>query len=151
MGISLWRGKFNRSEGTVTLDRAAGVGEVRVEVDIASVDFGHDDMNKEARGSGILDADAHPRASYHGTLAGFVDGEPTRVDGELTLHGVTRPLVLRIAHFHCIAHPLHQRELCGVDAQASIDRAEFGIDAGRDYGFDMTVALRIQAEAVAVP
>ena len=42
------------------------------------------------------------------------------------------------------------RELCGADAVATFQRDAFGIDAGKDYGFDMTVTLRIQAEAVAV-
>jgi len=150
MGISFWRGKFNASSGRIVLDKAAGTGTVEVDIDVASIDFGLDAMNDKARSADLFDADAHPRASYRGTLAGFVDGAPTRVDGELTLRGVTRPVQLEIARFKCLPHPLHGRELCGADAQATIQRDTFGISAGKDYGFDMDVALRIQVEAVAV-
>ena len=72
------------------------------------------------------------------------------MEGELSLRGVTRPLALEINSFKCMPHPLHRRELCGADAVATFQRDAFGIDAGKDYGFDMTVTLRIQAEAVAV-
>lgn len=147
-GLSVWRGKFNRSSGTVVLDREAGTGTVNIEVDIASIDFGHDEMNDHARKPDLFDATAFPTATYTGTLAGFVDGKPTRVDGELTLHGVTKPVVLAIRTFKCMEHPMLKRELCGADATVTLDRAEFGISAGKDYGFDMAVPLRIQVEAV---
>lgn len=148
-GLSVWRGKFNSNTGSVVLDREAGTGTVRIEVDIASIDFGHDEMNEHARKPDLFDVAAFPTATYTGTLAGFSDGRPTRVDGELTLHGVTKPVVLTIHSFKCMPHPLHQRELCGADASTTLDRADFGISAGKDYGFDMAVPLRIQVEAVA--
>lgn len=148
-GLSVWRGKFNRSEGRIVLDREARTGQVDVRIDTASIDFGLDAMDEQARSDMLLDVAKYPEARYTGTLAGFRDGAPTRVEGSLTLHGVTRPLTLEIRRFKCMRHPLHKRELCGADAHATFDRAEFGIDAGRDYGFDMAVALRIQVEAVA--
>lgn len=148
-GLSVWRGKFNSNTGSVVLDREAGTGTVRIEVDIASIDFGHDDMNEHARKPDLFDATAFPTATYTGTLTGFSDGKPTRVDGELTLHGVTKPVVLTIHSFKCMPHPVHQRELCGADASTTLDRADFGISAGKDYGFNMAVPLRIQVEAVA--
>jgi polyisoprenoid-binding protein YceI len=67
----------------------------------------------------------------------------------LTLHGVTRPVTLKLALFKCIMHPMLKRELCGADAMGTIRRDEFGLTAGKDYGFKMDVALRIQVEAVA--
>ncbi len=149
-GLSVWRGKFNTSQGTVRMDRAAGSGRLEVVVDTASVDYGLDAMNEAARGPGLLDTARWPQARYSGRLVDFVDGRPTRVQGELTLRGVTRPLDLEIRSFKCMPHPLHRRELCGADAAASFRRDDFGIDAGKDYGFDMRVTLRIQVEAVAV-
>ena len=148
-GLSVWRGKFNRSGGSVTLDREAGTGQLDVVVDTASVDFGLDAMDEHARGEGLLDVAQWPQARYTGRLVDFVDGRPTRVEGELTLRGVTRPLALEVRSFKCMPHPLHGRELCGADALATFQRDDFGIDAGKDYGFDMAVTLRIQVEAVA--
>ena len=62
---------------------------------------------------------------------------------------MTRPVLLKIGHFKCVPHPLLKRELCGADASATIQRDEFRLDAGKDYGFRMDVDLRIQVEAVA--
>ena len=147
MGMSHWRGKFNRSSGSVLLDKAEGKGSVEVEIDVASVDFGLDALNTVATGKELFDTAKYPKATYRGELADFVGGAPTRVRGQLTLHGVTRPVELRITRFKCMPHPLSKRDWCGADAEASFDRSQFGLDAGKDYGFDMTVALRIQVEA----
>lgn len=148
MGLSVWRGKFDRSSGTIVLDKAKGNGIVDVRVDIASVDYGLDAMNEHARGADLLDAAKFPQAAYKGRLEGFRKGMPSRVVGDLTLHGVTRPLELKILSFKCMPHPMKKREVCGADALASFDRSDFGITAGRDHGFDMKVTLRIQVEAL---
>jgi polyisoprenoid-binding protein YceI len=148
MGISVWRGKFNRTSGMLTVDREAGTGRVEAAVDMTSVDFGHDEMNAHAKAPDFFDVAKFPQATYTGTLERFVDGVPTHVDGELTLHGVTRPVALKVNSFKCIPHPLHKRELCGADALATFDRDDFGLTAGKDYGFDMSVTVRIQMEAV---
>ncbi len=148
MGISVWRGKFNKSSGTLVLDREASTGTVEVEIDIDSVDFGLDSMHEQAIGPAFFDVAKYPRASYKGTLVDFVDGAPTRVIGDLSLRGVTRPVELKINLFKCIPHPMLKRELCGADASAAFQRDEFGLAAGKDYGFNMEVRLRIQMEAV---
>lgn len=149
MGVSLWRGKFNSSSGQVVLDKDKGAGTVDVTVDVNSIDFGHDKMNEHARGADLFDVAKYPTATYKGKLEGFVDGKPTKVVGELTLHGVTKPLELKINSFKCIPHPMLKRELCGADALATFQRDAFGISAGKDWGFSMDVTLRIQVEAVA--
>ena len=148
MGISTWRGKFNRTTGTVVLDKAAGTGTVAVTVDMASIDFGLDALNDAARGAELFDVAKYPQATFNGRLEGFTAGVPTRLAGELTLHGVTRPLVLEIDAFKCIPHPIFKRELCGADATGTFQRDAFGLDAGKDYGFSMDVGLRIQVEAL---
>jgi len=148
MGLSVWRGKFNKSSGTVTLDKTAGSGEVDITIDMDSIDFGLDAMNAKARGDGMFDTTQFPLATYKGQLAGFVNGAPTQVVGRLTMHGVTRPLTLQIQSFKCRPHPMYRRDWCGADALATFQRDEFGVDTGKEYGFKMDVTLRIQVEAV---
>lgn len=63
-GLSVWRGKFNRSTGRIVMDRAAGTGTVEVDVDASSIDFGHDAMNQAAHSEMLLQTDRHPRAIY---------------------------------------------------------------------------------------
>lgn len=149
MGISVWRGKFNANSGTVVLDKAAQTGAIDVEIDTASVDFGHDALNTWAAGKEFFDPAQFGPARYKGKLAAYKKGIPTQVVGELTLRGVTKKVNLKLNLFKCIPHPLHKRDLCGADAVGTIKRDEFGLSAGKDYGFKMDVALRIQVEAVA--
>jgi polyisoprenoid-binding protein YceI len=148
MGISVWRGKLDKSSGSVDLDKAAGTGNVDVTLDLSSIDFGLDALNTWATGKDFFDVANHPTATYTGKLVDFADGKPTRVAGTLTLHGVSRPMDLKIGLFKCIPHPIFKRELCGADATGTFDRSTFGLDAGKDYGFDMDVDLRIQVEAL---
>jgi polyisoprenoid-binding protein YceI len=148
MGMSIWRGKINKTTGTVTLDRDAGKGNVKVDIDLNSIDFGQEKLNEWARGKEFFDTAGHPQASYSGELSDFKEGAPTRVDGKLTLHGVTKPVELKINSFKCRPHPMFKRDWCGADAYATFNREEFGLTAGKDWGFDMNVVLRIQVEAV---
>src|SRR5690606_27945864 len=148
-GLSVWRGKVNSSHGSVTLGREAGSGTGEVVGDVLSIDLGHDALNEHALGPDLFDAGKYPQAVYKGRLGDFVDGRPTRVVGELTMHGVTRPVELEVGSFKCMPHPMLKRELCGADALATIQRDEFGMSAGKDYGFSMAVTLRIQVEAIA--
>jgi len=149
MGVSIWRGKFNKTTGQVVLDKAARSGRVDITVDMDSVDFGLDVMNAEAKKATLFDAAKYPVATYKGRLEGFVDGVPTQLVGDLTLHGVTRPVALKINSFKCIPHPMLRRELCGADVVGTFNRDEFGISAGKEYGFRMDVTLRIQVEGIA--
>jgi polyisoprenoid-binding protein YceI len=148
MGISVWRGKLDKTSGGIDLDKVAGTGDVDVAIDLTSIDFGLDALNAWAKGKDFFDVAHYPTAHYTGKLAGFVNGAPTRVVGTLTMHGVSRPLALNIDLFKCIPHPIFKRELCGADATGTFDRSEFGLTAGKDYGFNMNVALRIQVEAL---
>lgn len=150
MGVSVWRGKLNKTAGKVTFDKAAGSGTLEVTIDPASIDFGLEALNRWARGTQFFDAKKYPKAVYKGRLEGFVGDTPSLAVGELTLHGVTRPVVLKINAFKCIPHPIFKRELCGADALGSINRDEFGLDSGKDFGFKMEVTLRIQVEALQV-
>lgn len=149
MGISIWRGKFNTSSGAVVLDTEAQTGTVDVTVDVNSVDFGHDEMNKKAVSAELFDTAKYPQAVFSGKLGDFKDGAPTTLKGDLTLHGVTAPVALEIKHFKCIMHPMLKKQACGADALGTFQRDAFGLALGKDYGFDMTVTLRIQVEAVA--
>jgi polyisoprenoid-binding protein YceI len=150
-GLSVWRGKFTKTSGKIVMDKAAGNGGVDIVVEIDSIDFGLRQMDAAAKGADMFDAERFPQARFRGQLEGFENGAPTRAAGELTLHGVTRPLTLQIRQFKCMPHPLFKRELCGADAIGSFQRDEFGIDSGKAFGFRMEVTLRIQVEAIATP
>ena len=147
-GLSVWRGTFKKSSGTVVLDAKAMTGSVDVTIDTGSIDLAHDKLNEHVSSAEILDMAKYPTATYKGTLGGFANGAPTTVTGNLTLHGVTKPVTLKINSFKCMQHPMLKKEVCGADASGTFNRADFGVDYGQKYGFKMDVLLRIQAEGV---
>lgn len=147
-GLSVWRGKFRSSSGTVKLDTEAHAGDIDITVDTTSIDFGLEKLDEHARSAEIFDVAKYPTATYKGKLAKFKKNAPTEVDGEFTLHGVTKPLKLMIRSFKCQPNPMTKKQTCGADAAATLNRADFGIDYGKAYGFNMTVKLAIQVEAV---
>ena len=148
-GMSVWRGKINSSAGKIVLDKQAGTGTVDVTMDMKTIDFGIDALNAHAQTADLFDTAKYPTATYTGKLAKFQNGAPTEVDGTLTLHGVTKPVTLKINSFMCKEHPMKKKEFCGADATATLNRDDFGVDFGKQMGFKMGVTLRIQIEATA--
>jgi polyisoprenoid-binding protein YceI len=149
-GLSTWRGTFKKTSGTVQIDTAAKTGSVDVIIDTASVDFAHDKLNAHVSSPEMLDVSRFPTAEYKGKFVEFADGAPKTISGNLTLHGVTKPVTLTINSFKCIQHPMLKKEVCGADASGTFSRADFGVNYGQQYGFKQDVLLRIQIEGVKV-
>jgi len=147
-GVSVWRGKFTKSSGTVTLDREAKTGTVDVTIDASSIDTGNAMLDKHVSSAEFLDTAKYPTATYKGTQIRFEGDTPVEVIGTLTLHGVTKPLNLKIESFKCFVNPMLKREVCGTESTATFDRADFGMDWGKAYGFNTKTVLNIQAEGV---
>ena len=146
-GLSIWRGKIERSSGTIVLDREAQTGTVDMTMDMTSINFGLDAMTAHAKRDDILDVERFPTATYTGTLTKFKkNGDPTAVEGEFTLHGVTRPLALQINRLQCQPNS-RGGEVCGANATGTFNRDDFGVDYNKDNGFLMYVNLVIDVEA----
>lgn len=94
-GLSVWRGKFDKSQGAVTLDRAAKTGTVNVTTDIASVSTGNTKLDEHLQSAEFFNAAKYPEATYTGTIK-FDGDKPAEIVGNLTLHGVTKPLTMKI-------------------------------------------------------
>jgi polyisoprenoid-binding protein YceI len=147
-GLSIWRGRFDKTSGTIVLDREKGTGTFDVEVDASSIDFGNPKLNEHTKSAEMFDVEKFPTAIYKGTLTNFKNGVPTQVEGEFTLHGVTHPLTLTINQFKCVTFPMDKKEHCGADASGTLNRADYGISYGDKYGFKMDVKLAIQVEGI---
>ncbi|WP_233805905.1 YceI family protein [Paraburkholderia sp. HP33-1] len=147
-GLSIWRGKFQKASGTVVLDRAAKTGTVDATIDLTSVGIGNDKLNEELVGDKFFDTAKYPTAVYKGTQIRFEGDKPVEVIGTLTMHGITKPVNLKIESFKCIQHPMLKREVCGTESTATFNRDDFGIDFGKAYGFNMKTTLNIQAEGI---
>lgn len=145
-GISYWLGKFNKTSGKIWLDRAAGTGRMEITVDTSSINFGFPMLDKIMLGPDYFDVAQYPTATYKSDSITFANGVPTAVDGQLTLHGVTKPVKLQILSFKCARNPMFGRDVCGADVHGDFDRTQFGLTKAVEG--DPTVRLIIQVEAV---
>ena len=146
LGISVWRGKFNKTSGSVTLDRTAKTGTVDIAIDPASINFGHAKMEEHARSQDFFNVEFFPKITYKGRISKWNGDAPTAVEGEMTLLGVTKPLALTIHSFKCIQHPMLKREVCGADASGAFRRSDYGMKYGLPlHGDDIKLAIQIEA------
>jgi polyisoprenoid-binding protein YceI len=145
-GLSVWRGKFNSTSGKVVYDKDAKSGSLDVTVDISSINFGMPKLDEHAKSAEIFDAAKYPTATFSGKFTKFNGSAPAEAQGTLTMHGVTKPVTLKIDSFKCIQSPMTKKEVCGVDVSSTINRADFGVNYGDKYGFNQEVKLQIQAE-----
>src|ERR1700740_2814045 len=80
-GVSVWRGKFTKSSGTVTIDREAKTGTVDVTIDACSIDTGNSNLDKHVSSAEFLDTAKYPTATYKGTSIRFDGDKPVEVIG----------------------------------------------------------------------
>ena len=145
-GLSVWRGKFTDTSGKVVYDKEAKTGSIEVTVNADSVDFGNAKLDEHTKSAEILDAAKFPTATYSGQFTQWNGATPTEAQGTFTLHGVSKPLTLKINSFLCKPNPMTKKEVCGADASATFNRSDYGITFGDAYGFKMWVKLDIQVE-----
>ena len=149
-GSPRWKGKFQFARGTMTIDREAQWGRVALDIDMSTVDFGSSVLNNFVKGPLMFEVQRFPTARFEGQLMDTVDGMPTKVEGLLTLHGVTKPLSLNLQQVRCVPVDSGKRERCVSNASGVFHRDEFGVDIGKSMGFEMAVTLKIHAEALSV-
>jgi polyisoprenoid-binding protein YceI len=113
---------------------------------MSSINFGMPKLNDHAKSAELFDAAKYPTATFTGKFAKFNGATPTEVEGTLTMHGVTKPVTLKLDSFMCKQNPMSKKEVCGAEASGTINRADFGVNYGEKLGFKMDVKLQIQVE-----
>jgi polyisoprenoid-binding protein YceI len=147
-GTSTNRGRFDKKEGTVQLDRAGKAGKVDITIDTTSINTGVEPFNKHLKSPEILNTEAFPTAKFVGDKFGFNGDKVSEISGQLTLNGKTNPVTLKASNFNCYQNPMLKREVCGGDFETTITRSQFGVSYGLNYGFPDVTRLIIQVEAV---
>jgi len=101
LGYSWLYGRFNTFSGSFSYDENnPSAAKAMVEIDTASVDSNHAERDKHLRSADFLDVAEHPKATFVST--GFQeqgDGKAV-LSGDLTLHGVTRPVTIDVVHIY---------------------------------------------------
>jgi polyisoprenoid-binding protein YceI len=147
LDISTQRGRFDRTTGRIVLDPDARSGTVDIDIDAQSVSTGNPKLDAALRGEDFFDVARHPRIAFRSTRIEFEGREPSRIEGELTLLGVTLPVALKAERFNCTRKPFLVRLTCGADLTGVISRSSFGMKSFAAFVGD-EVRLDIQVEAV---
>lgn len=147
-GTSTSRGRFDKKDGEITVDKAAGTAKADITIDLASISTGVAPFDKHLRSPDFFDAEKNPTARFVSSGFKLTGGKVTEVPGQLTLRGQTKPVTLKAAGFNCYQNPMLKREVCGGDFEATIKRSEWGMSYGLP-GIPDDVRLLVQVEAVA--
>ena len=147
-GTSTNRGRFDKKEGSVQLDRAAKTGKVEITIDMNSINSGVGPFDAHLKSADFFNAAVHPIARFVGDKFSFSGDKVTGVHGMLTLVGKTLPVSLKATHFNCYTNPMLKREVCGGDFEATIQPTAFGITTYIPMAAPDKVRLVIQVEAV---
>lgn len=147
-GTSTNRGRFDKKAGSVTLDKAAKTGKVEITLDMTSINSGTAAFDKHLQSDDLFAAAKFPTAKFVGDKFVFNGDKVAEVSGTLTLKDKTNPVTLKATNFNCYQSPMLKREVCGGDFEATIDRSQWGVDYGLNWGFPKQVKLIIQVEAV---
>jgi polyisoprenoid-binding protein YceI len=152
LGVSNWRGQFGKSAGKFMIDRAAKAGSVEITVQTASVISGDNDkgsrprsLDEHLRTPDFFNVAEYPTMIFKSTGVKFNGDNPGSIEGNLTLLGVTKPLVLHVENWKCQPNPFTKKEMCGGNASGSFKRSDFGMKFGL-AGVGDEIKLWIQIE-----
>ncbi|MGH3585585.1 MAG: YceI family protein [Pseudonocardia sp.] len=149
--ISKVRGRFTGYDVTIVTGADPKDSSTTATIDLASVDTGQPPRDEHLRSADYFDVDTHPTMSYRST--GFrAVGDGWVADGELTLHGITRPVPLAVEINGFGADPWGGQRV-GFSATTQINRRDFGIDLavpldGGRVGVGDRISIHLEIQAV---
>ena len=137
LGFSHMRGRFDRTSGKFTVDRAAKTGSLELVVQTASISTGDNDKgnrprarDEHLRSPDFFNVAEFPTMTFKGAGVKFQGDNVQSIDGQITLLGVTRPLTITLDTWKCGPHPVSKKEMCGGNAQGTVKRSDFGMKFG---------------------
>jgi polyisoprenoid-binding protein YceI len=145
-GFSTQLSRFDKTSGKVVLDKAAKTAVVDIVIDTKSVNTGYTTFNEHIQGEDFLDTGKFPTATFKSTKVIFEGDKPARIEGNLTLKGVTKPVTLTVTDFKAMPHPMLKKDAIGANAFTVIKRSEF--NAGKyapNVGDDVRIDIAIEA------
>jgi polyisoprenoid-binding protein YceI len=124
-GVSTFRGSFTGYEGTIATNDGS-LERVEGKVDVASIDVKDEQLAAHLQGEDFFDVANHAEIRFASTAVRTLDDGRFQLDGDLTLHGVTRPVALEVEVDGAGTGP-DGNERLGLIGRGEIDRTEFGI------------------------
>jgi len=146
-GFSHPTGKFMNAKGSVTLDNDVPANShVEVSFDINGINTGVPALDTHLKSPDFFDAAKFPTATFKSTKVEQISATEAKVTGDLTIHGVTKPVTLDVKLNQQGANPFTKKPEAGFTATASILRSDFGMTMLVPMVSDQ-IDLYIEAEA----
>lgn len=134
LGFSWLYGRFNDFSGEFSYDpKDASKNAITVDIDVASVDSNHAERDKHLRGKKFLNTDAHPKAKFVSTGYKPTGDKTAELSGNLTLHGVTKPITIAVEHIGGGTDPWGGYRH-GFEGRATIQPQDFGMALTKHLG-----------------
>jgi polyisoprenoid-binding protein YceI len=137
LGVSIQRGRFDRTSGKFSVDRAAHTGAVELNIETGSVSTGDNvkgsrprTLDDHLKTADFFNPGEFPRMTFKSTGVKFSGDNPAEVAGTLTLLGVTKPLTLKVERWVCKDNPMNKKPMCGGNATATLKRTDWGMKYG---------------------
>jgi len=128
LGFTTWYGDFTHASGVAKIDPAhPAASSVEVSVPVASISTTNATLDGELKGSDWFDAAKFPTMTFKSRQITVTGPDAGEIVGDLTLHGVTRPLTLSVKFHGAGSNPLTHAYTAGFDATGSIERSDFGV------------------------
>lgn len=146
LGFSYYKGRFNDFDATLFYDaKDASKSAVKVTVDIASIDTNNSELEGKLKSDKFFDAAKFPVATFTSTKFVKTSEKTGKLTGDLSLHGVTRPVTLDVTLQGVGENPYSKKSTLGFSGTTTIKRSEFGVTEYVPYVGD-DVTLTIDAE-----
>ena len=145
-GYSTQISSFGKTTGTVVFDAQAKTGAVDIVIDTTTVNTGFADFNGHIQGEDFLDTAKFPKATFKSTKVVFEGDKPASIEGQLTIKGGTKPVMLTVTSFQATPHPMMKVPAMGANAFVTIKRSEYNAGKYAPYvGDDVRIDIAIEA------
>ncbi|MER2538551.1 MAG: YceI family protein [Azonexus sp.] len=146
LGYSVQLSRFDKTSGKVVFDKVAKTGSVDITIDTKSVSTGAATFNEHIQGEDFLDTAKFPTATFKSTKVVFEGDKPAKIEGNLTLKGVTKPVTLTVTSFQAMPHPMVKKDAIGANAFTTVKRTDFNMGKNAPYvGDEVRIDIAIEA------
>jgi len=150
-GVSLQHGEFTKAEGTLELAEKMEDSKISVVIDTNSLSSGFEPLDKHLKSADFLEVETYPEITFTSTGVNDKGDNKLEVTGDLTIHGVTKPVTLDAELTHQGEHPLgksidyYKGEWIAFTATTEIDHQAF--DVGGFSTGPITIEIRTEMKA----
>ena len=148
LGVSRQCAHFTRFEGELLYDEAEPEkSQLRVTFKTDSIETLVPIFNEHMKGDKLFDAAKYPEATFKSTKFERTGEKTGKVTGDLTVHGVTKPVILDVTLNFSGIQPMSKKQTLGIGVATNVKRTDFGISAAAPFVSD-EVSIEIQTEMV---